>query len=703
MNEGGGSSGIDDRVALVTEVLRSFADATNDYPRLVRTIAARTATLVGHACSLRLVSEDGARLEPGVLFDPTDRDGDTARAFSQQSIELAGHETLTQSLGAGKTFLVREITAEHMKAFAAAFSAEARDGLLEYRITSAIVAPVSARGDLVAALFLVRREGERALDQHDCDLVEALAAHAGLALSNARTLHQLTREIEERRRAETTLAVTERARAYQRSIVQSLSQPVLVLDDEGSVQTANRAFSIMFGIDAAQIVGHPWHALAGRALDVPRMRTLLHVARGATSSDVEAPIAVPGLGGRILKIALRRLRSDEPTSWGSGAVLLVFEDVTERTEIALELERRAILFESMSEAVYAGDFDFRITEANPAAEKLFGWTAAEVRQRTVHEVIELTGVDRVGGRARILQGETVRGRGRVAQKNGTIIDVEFSSTPVKAAGVITGFVCVMQNITERLRLEQASEDQLSAMKNAVAELESFSYSVSHDLRAPIRAIEGFSQLLQDEHGTQLDAEGMRLLAVVRKNSRRMGHLIDDLLDFSRLGRRPLATSDTDMDALAREAADTARTAAETAEPGRTFELTIDPLPHVSGDRSLLAQVWKNLLENAVKYSRGRAPAIIRVTSENTDEEVVFHVRDNGVGFDMKYVQKLFGVFERLHTGAEFEGTGVGLALVERIVRRHGGRVWAESVEGEGATFHFALRHASPVRDEGREE
>lgn len=697
MDQGAGSGGIDDRVALITDVLRSFADATNDYPRLIRTIAARTATLVGHACSIRLVSSDGTKLEPAVVCDPGQEDGTPPPASHQQSLDLEQNEQFHQALRAGKTFLVPDIRPDHFEMIAEPFAAEAHEGARASGLASVIVAPMSARDELLGALFLVHREGERPLDARDCELVGALASHAGLALSNARMLHQLTRESEERRRAETSLAVTERARAYQRSIVETLSQPILVLDDEGRVQTANRAFSMMFGVEEADIVGLPWHGLANRALDVPRMRTLLEVARGATASDVEAQITVPGLGRRIVKIASRQMRSDEGTPWGRGALLLVLEDVTERSEIAQELERRAILFESMSEAVYAGDFDFRINEANPAAEKLFGWTAGEVRHRTVQEAIALTGFDRAGGRARILQGDSVRGRGQVRHRSGHYIDVEFSSTPVKNAGVITGFVCVMQNITERLRLEQAAEAQLDAMKNAIAELESFSYSVSHDLRAPIRAIEGFSQLLQDEHAAQLDDEGKRLLGVVRKNARRMGHLIDDLLDFSRLGRRPLATADVDMGALAREAADVACA----AEPDRTFEVTIDPLPQVFGDRALLAQVWKNLLENAVKYSRGRAPAIIQISCETSETEVSFHVRDNGVGFDMKYVQRLFGVFERLHTGAEFDGTGVGLALVERIVRRHGGRVWAESVEGEGAVFHFSLPRESPVDEEGK--
>ena len=699
MEDGGaGSRGIDGRVAQLADVLRSFADATTDPARLVDTIASRTATLLGQAISIRLLSADGSTLEPAVLYDPAPGDGDL-RASGRAAIPVAAVPGMAEALANGTTLLVRDIADASYRAVTAPLTADARRALDDARITSSITAPMHARGECVGTIFVVSRAKDRQLEERDREIVEAIASHAALTLANARTIAQLTSEIEERRRAETSLAATEQARAYQRSIIDTLSHPLLVLDPEGRVRTANRAFCLLFGVSEAEVVEHPWYAIANASLDVPRMRALLEGARGATASDVEAPVVIPGQGRRILKVAMRRMRPGDGAAWGSGAHLLAIEDVTERTETAEVLERRAILFESMGEAVFAGDFELRINEANPAAERLFGWTAGEVRNRKVQDALELSGYDRAEAQARLLAGETIRRRGQVHHRAGHIIDVEVSSTPVKRAGVLTGFVCVMQDITERLRLEQAAEEQLAALKHANEELEGFSYSVSHDLRAPIRAIEGFSRLLEEDYGEALDDEGRRLLGVVRKNARRMGMLIDDLLDFSRLGRRPLETATVDMTTLARETLELACA----AEPGREFEVSVDDLPGVSGDRSLLEQVWKNLFENAVKYTRGRAPAVIRITADTIDPETIFHVRDNGVGFDMQYVNKLFGVFERLHTDAAFEGTGVGLALVERIVRRHGGRVWAESAEGQGASFHFSLPSEGPTtHEEGRE-
>lgn len=692
------SRGIDGRVAQLADVLRSFADATTDPARLLDTIASRTATLLGQATSVRLLSADGATLEPAVFYDPAP-EGSELHVSGRAPIPVAAVPGMAAALTEGKTLLTRNVAPENYRAVTAPLTEDARRALEGARITSSITAPMHARGECIGMLFVVSRAKDRQLEERDREIVEAIASHAALTLANARTIAQLTSEIEERRRAETSLAATERARAYQRSIIDTLSHPLLVLDPEGRVLTANVAFCLLFGVSEADVVEHPWYAVANAALDVPRMRSLLEGARGATASDVEAAVVIPGQGRRILKVAMRRMRPGDGSAWGSGAHLLAIEDVTERTETAEVLERRAILFESMGEAVFAGDFELRINEANPAAERLFGWTAGEVRNRKVQDALELSGYDRAEAQARLLAGETIRRRGQVHHRAGNVIDVEVSSTPVKRAGVLTGFVCVMQDITERLRLEQAAEAQLTALQHANEELESFSYSVSHDLRAPIRAIEGFSRLLEEDYGSALDEEGKRLLGVVRKNARRMGMLIDDLLDFSRLGRRPLETAAVDMTALARETLELACG----AEAGRDFEVSVDDLPAVSGDRSLLEQVWKNLLENAVKYTRGRAPAVIRITADTIDPEVIFHVRDNGVGFDMQYVNKLFGVFERLHPDAEFEGTGVGLALVERIVRRHGGRVWAESEIGQGASFHFSLpSEGLASREEGRE-
>jgi len=219
-----------------------------------------------------------------------------------------------------------------------------------------------------------------------------------------------------------------------------------------------------------------------------------------------------------------------------------------------------------------------------------------------------------------------------------------------------------------------------------AELESFSYSVSHDLRAPLRAIHGFARILQEDHKTQLDAEAQRLLTVIDQNTLQMGHLIDDLLAFSRLGRQELVKKRVDMGELARSVADDVRR----TEGSRPLEITVDALPPARGDRALLRQALENLVQNSAKFTRGRTPARIEIGSQPDGGRTVYFVKDNGAGFDERYAEKLFGVFQRLHRAEEFEGTGVGLAIVQRIVTRHGGRVWAEGKVDAGATFYFTL-------------
>jgi light-regulated signal transduction histidine kinase (bacteriophytochrome) len=219
-----------------------------------------------------------------------------------------------------------------------------------------------------------------------------------------------------------------------------------------------------------------------------------------------------------------------------------------------------------------------------------------------------------------------------------------------------------------------------------ADLESFSYSVSHDLRAPVRAMLGFSEVLLEDYGSGLDAEGRRLLNVVHDEAVRMGALIDDLLAFAHLGRQPMEREVVNMTELVRDVV--AEQHRLTPDARATIE--VSPLPRALGDRALLRHVWANLISNALKYtSRSERPAIT-ITGSVEGDRAVYAVRDNGVGFDMRYAGKLFGVFQRLHRSDEFPGTGVGLAIVGSIVGRHGGSVWAEAAPGAGATFTFTL-------------
>ncbi len=235
-------------------------------------------------------------------------------------------------------------------------------------------------------------------------------------------------------------------------------------------------------------------------------------------------------------------------------------------------------------------------------------------------------------------------------------------------------------------LERKVEERTSQLTAANEELEAFSYSVSHDLRAPLRHLDGFAELLKRHQRDKLDEKGRRHLDIISQAARRMGMLIDDLLVFSRMGRQELLQSPVQMGAVVRESI--AQLQPDCGE--RKIEWKVSELGQVEADPAMLRQVWLNLLSNAIKYSRPRDCAQIEIDSYATSEETVFYVRDNGVGFDMKYADKLFGVFQRLHREEEFDGTGIGLANVKRIILRHGGRTWAESVQGEGSTFYFSL-------------
>jgi len=244
------------------------------------------------------------------------------------------------------------------------------------------------------------------------------------------------------------------------------------------------------------------------------------------------------------------------------------------------------------------------------------------------------------------------------------------------------------------QLEQRVADRTQALAAVNKELESFSYSVSHDLRAPLRHVVGYVEMLREATAGQLPESSQRYMKTIQDASLEMGQLIDDLLAFSRMGRTELQEGRVDLDLLVR---DTIRSLeAVTRERNIFWEVT--PLPVVVGDQAMLKQVLTNLLDNAIKYSRMRNPARITVGCAGTEQErAVIFVRDNGAGFDMRYAQKLFGVFQRLHRADEFEGTGIGLATVQRVVVRHGGRIWAESVLNEGATFYFTMKPAEPIR------
>jgi two-component system sensor kinase len=259
--------------------------------------------------------------------------------------------------------------------------------------------------------------------------------------------------------------------------------------------------------------------------------------------------------------------------------------------------------------------------------------------------------------------------------------------PVYEDGKIVAAEGMLLDVDAQKRASDELKERTLELEDSNKELESFSYSISHDLRAPLRSINGYSEILKEDYEEKLDEEGVRLLNVIRDSATKMGSLIDDILAFSRLGRKELERKKVDMNVIASSVTKDVRTA---FEGNQTIRFSIQDLPPAHGDLSLLHQVYQNLIENAVKYSAGEKIINIEIGSREEDDKTIYYVKDNGVGFNMDYHDKIFGVFQRLHTDKEFHGTGVGLAIVKRIIKKHNGAIWAESEVGKGSTFNFTL-------------
>ena len=389
-----------------------------------------------------------------------------------------------------------------------------------------------------------------------------------------------------------------------------------------------------------------------------------------------------------------------------------FEEVGESMGIALarkeaeerytsERERYLQHFQNSSDMIYSVGPGPRFLSVSPSVETVLGYRPEELEGRLLImlNIIAPESLQRfVFDTLSVLSGEdTVPSEYVFMASDGTRKVAEVRSTPMVENGEIIGVVAVARDITERKRLEEERKwineelelrvvERTAQLEEANKELEAFSYSVSHDLRAPLRAIDGFTQMLSDDYSQVIDEEGQRLLSIICQNTEFMGELIDHMLTLSRVGRREMITVGVDMNELVQRAIEDLKPITE----GRKVEFVAKDLPPVQGDSTMCFQVWMNLLSNAVKFTGKKESAVIEVGYQPGGNQNTFFVKDNGAGFDMQYADRLFGVFQRMHSPDEFEGVGVGLALVERIVKRHGGTVWAEGEKEKGATFYFTL-------------
>jgi PAS domain S-box-containing protein len=345
-----------------------------------------------------------------------------------------------------------------------------------------------------------------------------------------------------------------------------------------------------------------------------------------------------------------------------------------------------LIFRSGPDAVSINALaDGRIIDANEEHCKFVGYSREEIVGRSDADLkLWANPDDRKPVTQRLLEEGAMRGfESKLRRRSGEVRDVLASFELIELAGEHEPvMISMFTDVTER---KQRALQHTAELVAANKELEAFSYSVSHDLRAPLRAIDGFSQTVLENYGAQLPEEGQRALRIIREGAQKMGMLIDDLLTFSRLSRAPLKKQEVHTGKLVRSVVTDLG-----PQKGRQIDLRVGDLPACSGDPALLRQVWINLISNAFKYTRQREPATVEIGCREEKGVQVYYVRDNGTGFDMRYADKLFGVFQRLHRAEDYEGTGVGLAIVQRIVTRHGGRVWAEAAVNRGATFYFTL-------------
>ncbi|MFZ5495991.1 MAG: sensor histidine kinase [Verrucomicrobiota bacterium] len=539
-----------------------------------------------------------------------------------------------------------------------------------------------------------RRLRERQTRVEDGTTRTLLALGAGLTASLAvlitvflllrREVAARTRLAAELRQSEESLAVT----------LNSIGDGVLATDTAGRITLLNPVAERLTGWPLAEARGRPVVEIFRIINEETRAPAPIPVAEVLATGEIKglanhtALIARDG-SERAIADSAAPIRDAEGRALG---VVLVFRDVTETRKAQAQLDR---FFELSLDFLCIAGQDGRFKRASPAVTDILGWTVEEFLAMPYMEQVHPE--DRAATQREVerqmKEGEKVfHFENRYRHKDGSWRVLSWRSAPWG------GFMyATARDVTEARQqeaqiraLNKVLHQHAAQLELANKELEAFSYSVSHDLRAPLRHVLGYVEMLSRETQGALPEKAQRYLRTIAEAAREMGALIDDLLAFSRMGRAEMRETEVDPGPLVEEV----RRALAPDMTGREIRWTIAPLPRVRADAAMLRQVFVNLLGNAVKYTRRRDVAEITVGCAGEEEgRVVFCVRDNGAGFDMKYADKLFGVFQRLHRADEFEGTGIGLASVRRIISRHGGRTWAEARVNEGATFYFTLQAA----------
>ena len=576
-----------------------------------------------------------------------------------------------------------------------------REDALKRGYASTIALPILLNNQAIGSLTIHADE----VDAFDAGAIELLTE-----LSNDLAYGiQALRARVERQRAEEALRESE---VRYRTLVENIPQKIFMKSRDYRWVSVNQNFARDLGIRPEDIVGKSDIDLFPKELaDKYHADDKRIIETGVTDEFDEE--YMEGNERRIVHTIKTPVRDESGAVIG---VLGVFWDVTERKRAEEALresgERARIVAESVTDVIYEWDLKDKI-EWHGDVDSLMGYPAGDFPRTMEGWAATLHPEDLERVRLAIqsqLKGEAVYNiEYRIAEKDhgwrwwsarGTVLRDE-QGQPRRWVGAIN-------DITERKRaeaeiqklneqLEQRVRERTVELEAANKELEAFTYSVSHDLRAPLRHIDGFSKLLVETHGAELSPDAQEYVATIRESVVQMGVLIDDLLNLARVGRKQLSMEVAGLNSIVEEV----RTDLNRANPNRVIEWKVETLPFVECDPALMKQVFANLLANAVKFTRPRQAALIEVGVTAHDGGRAVFVRDNGVGFSMKYAHKLFGVFQRLHRAEDFEGTGVGLATVQRIIHKHGGRVWAHAELDKGATFYFTLGSSDDPATEKR--
>ena len=489
------------------------------------------------------------------------------------------------------------------------------------------------------------------------------------------------------------------------TVVRDSNDAITIQDFMGRITAWNRGAELMYGYGEAEALQMNIEHLTAPGKVAEEKDFVRRLAAGEAVASLETQRVTKD--GRILDVWMTVTKLMDEAGKPIG-IASTERDITERKREAEEAARMATVVRDSNDAITIQDFAGRITAWNRGAEVMYGYSEAEALAMNIER---LTAPGKVAEEKdfvrRLAAGEAVASlETQRVTKDGRILDVWMTVTKLMdEAGKPIGIASTERDITERKReekeirklnaeLEQRVHERTRRLEEANKELESFSYSVSHDLRAPLRHVQGYVEMLAREAEGRLSDEGRRYLKTITDASREMGELIDNLLAFSRMGRAEMIETTVNLDSLVR---DTLRDL-EPATRQRNLVWKIPPLPAVQGDAAMLKLALANLLSNAVKFTRPRDPAQIEIGRDGMEgERVILFIRDNGVGFDPRYAHKLFGVFQRLHRMEEFEGTGIGLANVRRIISRHGGRTWAEGALDRGATCYFTLKPSASTK------